>query len=438
MKSLVALLAASLLVFVLLVITSNGTDKSLRSPSRGLSEDRALVQSAMASSVQSMADSAVLFFRESSKSNGKKGKTGKKAKKGKKGKKAEKGKTGKKGKKGKKGKGKHVTPSVTPLKDGNVILSAAYLMPVSGKAITAHSTRARVLRLLEETRARRGDGERSMIVDVSATCWNWDTYAIVAGKPLPVAVVFSDEDEMRKRLPLEGGGKRTVGEGILLPQPSGKKVWMPKGAVLKESNKKEDGMTEFIFEAPVDPNDDRLEHWEQEVVGNRHLHEWRAKLVWNSMRSMMRFYNLDRIVCWDLSWGIWEAVRDGDEACDDGFPRMKFRMEGKEDVPFPPSVKWDAGAEAEEARETIYSCCRPVGPGLLSETLTGVSGYYLVGGNTYTMSLFHNMWDREGLEKGGGAHAALEGPGEMEEEEEERSDDDNDVETLGRLYDLKH
>ena len=76
-------------------------------------------------------------------------------------------------------------PSETPR--GNVILSAAYLMPVSGKAITAHSTRERVLALLEETRARRGDGERAMIVDVSATAWNWDTYAIVAGKPSPVA-----------------------------------------------------------------------------------------------------------------------------------------------------------------------------------------------------------------------------------------------------------
>ena len=65
----------------------------------------------------------------------------------------------------------------------NVLLSSAYLMPVDGKAITAHSTRNRVLGLLEETRARRGDGERAMIVDVSATTWNWDTYAIVAGKP---------------------------------------------------------------------------------------------------------------------------------------------------------------------------------------------------------------------------------------------------------------
>jgi len=185
----------------------------------------------------------------------------------------------------------------------NVLLSSAYLMPVDGKAITAHSTRDRVLDLLEETRARRGDGERAMIVDVSATTWNWDTYAIVAGKPSPVAVTFSDEDELRERLPLEAD-RKTVGEGILLPQPSGQKVWMPKGAGLREANEQEDGTTEFIFEAPVDPNDDRLEHWEQEVVGKKLLYERRAELVWDSMRNMIRFYGLDRIVCWDLSWGI--------------------------------------------------------------------------------------------------------------------------------------
>ena len=169
----------------------------------------------------------------------------------------------------------------------NVVLSAAYLMPVRGKAITAHSTRNRILGLIEETRARRGDNERSMIVDVSATAWNWDTYAIVGGKPSPVTVMFSGEDELRENLPFEDDGK-TAAEGILLPQPSGKKVWMPKGAVLREAIKHQDGNTEFTFEAAVDPNDDRLEHWEQEVVGKRHLHEWRAKLGWNSMRSMMR------------------------------------------------------------------------------------------------------------------------------------------------------
>jgi len=287
------------------------------------------------------------------------------------------------------------SPSET--RRANVLLSAAYLMPVRGKTITAHSTRDRVLGLLEETRARRGDRERSMIVDVSATTWNWDTYAIVGGKPSPVAVTFSDENELRERLPLEKDGK-TNGEGLLLPQPSGEKVWMPKGAVLREANEQKDGTTEFIFEAPVDPNDDRLEHWEQEVVGKRHLHEWRAKLVWNSMRSMMRFYNLDRIVCWDLSWGIWEAVRDGGETCDDGFPRMKFIVSdgGKKD-------SWAVdGAEDEEAREAIYGCCRPVSPTTLTSTLSGVSGYYLVGGNTYTMSLFHNMWDQQGKENGVG------------------------------------
>ena len=147
--------------------------------------------------------------------------------------------------------------------------------------------------LIEETRVRRGDSKRSMIVDVTATAWNWDTYAIVAGKPSPVAVTFSDEGALKEHLPLEEDGK-SVKEGLLLPQPSGRKVWMPKGAVLREANKQEDGATEFIFEAPVDPNDDRLEHWEQEVVGQRHLYEWRAKLVWYSMRSMLRFYNLDR------------------------------------------------------------------------------------------------------------------------------------------------
>ena len=289
-------------------------------------------------------------------------------------------------------------------KSANVVLSAAYLMPVRGKAVTAHSTRDRVLGLLEETRARRGDAERAMIVDVSATTWNWDTYAIVAGKPSPVAVAFSDEDELAERLPLEEDGK-TVREGLLLAQPGGEKVWMPKGAVLREAKEKEDGTKEFIFEAPIDPNDDRLEHWEQEVVGKRHLHRARAKLVFDSMRSMMRFYGLDRIVCWDLSWGVWEAVRDGDETCDDGFPRMKFvaREDGKEDMPFPASVD-GSGAEAEEAREAIYGCCRPVGAAPLAETLSKVHGYYLVGGNTYTMSLFHHMWDRQAATEDGAGH----------------------------------
>ena len=295
------------------------------------------------------------------------------------------------------------TAATETTRQGNVILSAAYLMPVRGKAITAHSTRNRILGLLEVTRTRRGDDERSMIVDVTATTWNWDTYAIVGGKPSPVNVTFSDMDELRECLPLEEDGK-TASEGILLPQASGEMVWMPKGAVLRETRQQEDGNSQFIFDAPVDPNDDRLEHWEQEVVGKKHLHVWRAKLVYNSMRSMMRFYNLDRIVCWDLSWGIWEAVRDeAAETGDDGFPRMKFVREGKEDMPFPSSVGGSTEAE-EGARDSIYECCRSVSPTALAETLVGVSGYYLVGGNTYTMSLFHNMWDRQGLKNGAIGH----------------------------------
>eukprot|EP00505_MAST-04D_sp_SCG-Rhode-Island_P003364 Stramenopile-MAST_4_protein_3364 len=276
----------------------------------------------------------------------------------------------------------------------NVVLSAAYLMPVRGKAITAHSTRNRILGLIEETRARRGDNERSMIVDVSATAWNWDTYAIVGGKPSPVTVMFSGEDELRENLPFEDDGK-TAAEGILLPQPSGKKVWMPKGAVLREAIKQQDGNTKFTFEAAVDPNDDRLEHWEQEVVGKRHLHDWRSQLVWNSMRSMMRFYDLDRIICWELSWGIWEAVREGSTG-GDGFPNMNFVSPdgAKKYTPFPSCV------DGAEAKEIIYDCCKPVTTANLAETLVGVSGYYLVGGNTYTMSLFHNMWDRQALENG--------------------------------------
>ena len=86
---------------------------------------------------------------------------------------------------------------------------------------------------------------------------------------------------------------------------------------------------------------------------------------------MMRFYDLDRIVCWECSWGVWEAVRDGSDTCEDGFPRMKFvTRDGKEDT-FPSCLE---GSGVEEARETIYGCCQPVSPALLAETLGSVSG----------------------------------------------------------------
>ena len=69
---------------------------------------------------------------------------------------------------------------------------------------------------------------------------------------------------------------------------------------------------------------------------------------------MLRFYQLVHILCWDLSWGMWEAVRvhdsnnsnsnnDGDE--DDGIPKMRlvnYDGNGKDDttnnptyIPFP-------------------------------------------------------------------------------------------------------
>jgi len=318
-------------------------------------------------------------------------------------------------------------------------------MPVRGKMITAHQTRQKVLDLLEETQIRRrkdnnnnnkNDNERSMIVDISATTWNWDTYAIVAGSPSPVKLLFSNKEELEKYVPLEQDNDKdndkeieTVLQGILVPQQSSSSsdetmVWVPKGAILKEMNTVENEddndnnddpnqkqqLQEFVFECPIDPNDDRLEHWEQEVCGNKkQLYTFRAQMAVESMRNMMRFYNLDRILCWDLSWGMWEAIRvndndsnrDGDND-DDRIPKMMLVNYGndkdngtiKTHIPFPSSVEKDSKDMA-----SLYDCCRPISPELLKETLSSVSGYYLVGGNTYTMSLFHHMWDQQPQKK---------------------------------------
>ena len=261
----------------------------------------------------------------------------------------------------------------------NVLLSSAYLMPVGGKLITAHRTRRKVLDLLEETNARRRNAaERAMIVDISATVWNWDTYAIVAGKPSPVRLVLSSLERLRELVPLDDDN--VTREGLLVPQPEGTLVWLPKNATLRETRAlngadNKPPAYEFVFEAPIDPNDDRLEHWEQEIRQD-HLRKWRAALVRDSLRSMLRFYDLDRVVCWDLSWGIWEASREGPELPSD---------------------------DGDDATAAVYDCARPVTPALLKETLEGVAGYYLVGGNTYTMSLFHHMWDQQE----NGAHMRL-------------------------------
>jgi hypothetical protein len=282
----------------------------------------------------------------------------------------------------------------------------------------AHQTRQKVFDLLQETIERRqtdGDNtERAMIVDISATTWNWDTYAIVAGSPSPIKLVFPDEEALRKHLPLDED--ESAPEGILVPQLSLEEtavrandsqttatatakhptmVWVPKGATLKETNERDDGLVEFVLEAPVDPNDDRLEHWEQEVVGKQWLRTTRAELATDCLRNMLRFYDLDRIVCWDLSWGVWEAVSESDEtsdevADDDGFPKMSLVKDGMEKLTL---RSLDAADDC--AIERFYEYAQPITPELLAESLKSVSGYYLVGGNTYTMSLFHHMWDQQ-------------------------------------------
>ena len=87
MKSLVTLFAASLLVLVLLGTAGYGTDKSLRSPSRGLSES---TSTDVLKEVNKATTSTLTPYFPSSRKN-KKGNKGKKGKKGKKGNKGNKG-----------------------------------------------------------------------------------------------------------------------------------------------------------------------------------------------------------------------------------------------------------------------------------------------------------------------------------------------------------
>ena len=292
------------------------------------------------------------------------------------------------------------TPSTPTLSNyHNVVLASSRLVPLFGSMTVAHQTRKKVFDLLEETNARRKENERSMIVDISATTWNWDTYAIVAGTPQPIKLVFPNKEVLMEHLTMDESG--TVESGILVPQPSEESavsdskevksppmVWVPKGAILTSSNKREDGTEEFDLEAPIDPNDDRLEHWEQEVLGKEWLYETRANLAYECMRNMLRFYDLDRIVCWDLSWGIWEAVRESDgEIDDDGFPKMSLVKESTDKIPLPSFGGSSDVKENNKAVQSFYEYCRPISRGLLAETLKSVGGYYLVGGNTYVRNV---------------------------------------------------
>jgi surface protein len=87
MKSLVTLFAALLLVFVLLVITGHGTDKSLRSPSRGLSDSTDVLKEINKATFPVEATTLGSFGKSNKGNKGNKGSKGNKSKKGKKGKK---------------------------------------------------------------------------------------------------------------------------------------------------------------------------------------------------------------------------------------------------------------------------------------------------------------------------------------------------------------
>mmetsp|Transcript_44017 Transcript_44017/g.49952 ORF Transcript_44017/g.49952 Transcript_44017/m.49952 type:complete len:602 (+) Transcript_44017:93-1898(+) len=287
--------------------------------------------------------------------------------------------------------------------NNNVLVSSAFLIPYNNKMVTAHSTRQRVMDMLRNTKKSKKEEEKSsMIIDITATTWNWDTYAIVAGNPVPIKLKFDKKEELDQHLMFDE--KKVVQKSTLVPQlhrdndDGVSMVWVPKGSILKEcsAEEREGELVEYIFEAPIDPNDDRLEHYEQCVVDANMLYKQRAALAHACMRSMVRFYKLDRIVCWDLSWGIWEAeVDDGEE---DGYPCMKL-LKNDDSVPFPTSLDKDDDVS------TFYDCCQPISSELLAKSLKSVLGYYLVGGNTYTMSLFHHMWDQQ--EKEGKGHMQL-------------------------------
>ena len=47
------------------------------------------------------------------------------------------------------------------------------------------------------------------------------------------------------------------------------------------------------------------------------------------------------------------------------------------------------------AADALNQLAEPVAVERLKEHLQTSAGYYLVGGNTYTMSLWHNMWNKQ-------------------------------------------
>ena len=223
----------------------------------------------------------------------------------------------------------------TGMADANVILGSNRLIPLAGKTTVTHGTRNKVLDLLGKEHKR----PRTMIMDITALVWNHDTYAVVGGALEKVAVRVRDKEELLQHVRLERvsaagkgddkgateavGGKHGPGHGFLVPPSSvgWPATWVPGGARLSNvSELQSGGMLEFVFEPAVDPNNDRLEKWEQLVTGpSRHLETNRAQVASGSIRNMMRFYELDKVICWDLTWGIWEATRV-DQVDEAGFP----------------------------------------------------------------------------------------------------------------------
>merc|ERR1712196_495484 len=58
---------------------------------------------------------------------------------------------------------------------------------------------------------------------------------------------------------------------------------------------------------------------------------------------------------------------------------------------------------AVESADAFNQLAEPVGVDKLKEHLKESAGYYLLGGNTYTMCLWHNMWNK----KPNGGHKAF-------------------------------
>ena len=80
-----------------------------------------------------------------------------------------------------------------------------------------------------------------MVLDLTALVWNWDTYAIVNGKPTPVVVEAKDMEELTKHVQLrtDESGKRIVQKGARIAKTSTGfgPTWMPRSAVLESEEK---------------------------------------------------------------------------------------------------------------------------------------------------------------------------------------------------------